>query len=169
MWIDTLLSSLEDTPLATAVRENSVLFPALECTHVLALTAVVGSIAMLDLRLLGWVQRSRPTSQVVAEVLPRVWLAFGVAAITGVLLFSSNARSYAHNNYFLAKLVFLAILGVNMGLFHRGVGRKIGDWDTALRPPTGARTAGVISLTLWIAVTLCGRFVGFTRVTLPPP
>ncbi len=166
MPVDTWLSRLEDTSIATAVRENSVLFPWIECLHVLALATVVGSIAMLDLRLLGWVQRSRPATQVVAEVVPRVWLAFAVAAVTESLLFSSNAVTYAHNDFFRAKLVFLALLGVNTALFSRGPGRRIGDWDTALRPPVGARTAGVISLTLWIAVTLCGRFVGFIRVSL---
>jgi hypothetical protein len=167
MPLDDLLTRLEDTSIATAVREGSFQFPAIECIHVLALTVVVGTIARMDLRLLGWLQRSRPMSQVVAEVIPITWTAFLVAAVTGVLLFSSNALSYAHNPYFRAKLLFLAVLGLNAALFSIGTGRRLVDWDTALRPPNAARVAGLVSLVLWIAVTLCGRFVGFTRVAVP--
>jgi hypothetical protein len=167
MPLDDLLARLEDTEIATAIREGSYLFPAIECLHVLALTVVLGCVATLDLRLLGWVQRRRPASQVANEVLTTTWVSFLVAAVTGALLFSSNALSYAHNAYFRAKVLFLVILGLNAALFTFGAGRTIEDWGTALRPPGRARVAGLISLALWIAVTLCGRFVGFTRVPVP--
>jgi hypothetical protein len=97
------------------------------------------------------------------DVLRCTWAAFAVAAITGVMLFSSNAFNYAHNSYFQAKLVFLVLAGINMAIFHLLVGRDIDRWgispDTT---PLRARIAGAVSLLIWIGVVASGRCVGFT-------
>ena len=53
MWLDPGLKWLEATALATEIRENEILFPWVESVHVLAIALVVGSISILDLRLLG--------------------------------------------------------------------------------------------------------------------
>src|SRR5438552_14038763 len=107
MELDALLRSLEATSVATAIRENESLFPWIESVHVLAITLVVGSIAIVDLRLLGLASLDRPVPRLAEEVLRCTWIAFAVAAVSGGLLFASNAVSYGHNFYFLAKLVFL--------------------------------------------------------------
>jgi hypothetical protein len=159
MDLDALLRSLEATGVATAIRENDFLFPWVESFHVLAITLVVGSIAIVDLRLMGFALRERAVARIASEVLPCTWAAFGVAAISGALLFSSNALTYAHNSYFQAKLAFLVLAGVNMSMFHLFVGH-----DTESR---GARIAGGVSLALWICVVAFGRWTGFTLHPTP--
>ena len=163
MELDVLLRTLEATSVATAIRENESLFPWVESVHVLAITLVVGSITIVDLRLIGLASLERSLTRLTANVLPCTWAAFVVAAITGALLFSSNATGYAHNSYFQAKFVFLALAGVNMAVFHLIVSRDIGRWGipphaTALQ----AKIAGVVSLLFWFGVVACGRWVGFT-------
>jgi len=91
MELDALLRSLEATSIATAIRENDFLFPWVESVHVLAITLVVGSIAIIDLRLLGLASLDRALTRLTANVLPCTWTAFAVAAISGALLFASNA------------------------------------------------------------------------------
>ena len=159
MELDALLRSLEATGVATAIRENDFLFPWVESFHVLAITLVVGSIAIVDLRLLGFASRDRAIARIASEVLPCTWAAFGVAAISGALLFSSNALTYAHNSYFQAKLAFLVLAGVNMAVFHLLVGHHADS--------RGARVAGGVSLALWICVVACGRWTGFTLHPTP--
>jgi hypothetical protein len=97
MELDALLRSLEATSIATAIRENESLFPWVESFHVLAITLVIGSIAIVDLRLIGLASRERAAGRLASEVLRCTWAAFAVAAITGALLFASNAFNYAHN------------------------------------------------------------------------
>ena len=70
MTLQSLLTWLEQTSLATAIRESTSLFPWLESIHVLAIATVVGTIAMVDLRLLGLASRERPVSELMAQVLP---------------------------------------------------------------------------------------------------
>jgi hypothetical protein len=160
--LDSLLQKLYDTGVATAVRESATLFPTIESIHVLTITLVVGSIAIVDLRLLGLASRRRAVTRLTGEVLPITWLAFIIAVITGALLFSSNAVKYSHNFFFLAKMALLVVAGANMVVFHFITSRDIQRWDESPAVPMGVRLAGGFSLLLWIAVVVCGRWIGFT-------
>ncbi len=162
MVFDPFFQQLYDTPVATAIREGSVLFPWIESVHVLSIVTVVGAMVVIDLRLLGLAWTKRPISKLTHEVLPLTWLAFVLAAITGLLLFSSNAVKYTHNIFFLSKMCLLVIAFVNMVVFHFITGRDIHLWDEAPRAPAKVRVAGGISLAVWIAVVVCARWIGFT-------
>ena len=162
MDLQTLFQWLYDSPVGTAVRESGSLFPWIESVHVLSITLVVGSISIVDLRLLGLTSKSRAVSRLTGEVLPFTWTAFILAAITGGLLFSSNAVKYSHNSFFLAKMALLVVAFLNMVVFHVITSRGIEHWDESPHPPLRARLAGGLSLLLWIAVITCGRWIGFT-------
>ena len=160
--LDSLLKYLEDANFATAIREGSVLFPWIECVHVLALTLVIGSIAVVDLRLMGVTSRDRGVAEITAGVLPVTWTAFGFAVVTGFLLFSSNATTYGGNAFFRIKMLLLVLAGVNMGLYHLVISRGAENWRTAEATPTRARIAGAVSLFLWLGIIAAGRWIGFT-------
>ncbi len=160
--LDSWLQSLQDSPPATAIREGATLFPWIECVHVLALTVVVGSIAVVDLRLIGWASRDRSVGEVSATTLPITWSAFAVALLTGSLLFSSNATTYAHNIFFQLKMALIVAAGANMGLYHLLIGRDARQWRTVADTPVRARITGAVSLCLWVAVVAFGRWIGFT-------
>lgn len=156
---------LEGLGYSSAIRDGDWLFPGIETVHVLALTLVVGSIARVDLRLLGIASRERPVTHVMAEVLPLTWGAFAIAVTSGFLLFSSAAVKYAADGPFRFKLALLGLAGVNMLVFHSVTYRRVTEWDSTATP-TGARLAGAISLLLWIGIVFCGRWVGFTTSSM---
>jgi hypothetical protein len=106
--IDHALEWLQATRIASTIGENEILFPWIESVHVLAIVLVVGTISIVDLRLLGVASRQLAVRRVMRDVIPYTWGAFAVAALTGSLLFSSDAVHYAHNRLFQAKLVLLA-------------------------------------------------------------
>jgi hypothetical protein len=160
--MDAALKWLEATALATEIRENEVLFPWVESLHVLAITLVVGSISIIDLRLIGLASLDRPVGRLTRDVLPCTWVAFAFAALTGGLLFAAKATGYAGNFFFKGKLVLLTLAGLNMVVFHVFAGRDIERWSARTYPPAAARIAGGLSLLLWIAVVAFGRWIGFT-------
>ena len=163
MDIDALLKALEATSVATAIAEGESLFPWIESIHVLAITLVVGTIMIVDLRLLGVASLDRAVTRLTRDVLPCTWTAFAVAAISGGLLFSSKATTYGHNFYFQVKLVFLVLAGINMVIFHLFSSRGIERWgSSAAATPLPAKIAGAISLLVWMGVVTFGRWVGFT-------
>lgn len=152
---------LEESPLGLAITESEWLFPTIETLHVLALALVFGSIAMLDLRLLGVSSRDRGVIQLAEDTLPWTWSAFVVAAITGALMFISAATSYYDNVPFRIKLVLLALAGLNMAVFHFTAYRAVHDWNLTLPTPQAARIAASLSLLFWVSVVVAGRWIGF--------
>lgn len=161
MAIDEICDWIENLPVSVAVREYGWLFPIIETIHVLALITVVGSIGRVDLRLLGLWSSHRRISKLTAEILPWTIGAFGVAAISGGLLFCSHATKYYHDTPFRLKMLALLLAGINLLVFHRITARTLPEWD-ATKPPLAAKMAGGISLALWITILTLGRTVGFT-------
>ncbi len=165
MSVQALLAIIEAWPISVAMRGEipgtEWLFPIIETLHVMALTIVVGSIAMVDLRLLGLASRNTAVSRLTAEVLPWTWTAWSVAAVFGTLMFMAKAGTYAGNLQFRLKFVCMGLAAVNMFVFHFGAYRQVARWDGG-EPPMSAKLAGALSLSLWIGVVFFGRWVGFT-------
>ena len=160
-WAD-LLQYIYDSPVGTTVRQSDTLFPWIESIHVLMITTVLGTIAIVDLRLLGYRSHRRGLRRLTLDMLPITWIAFALAVMTGLLLFTSNATGYWGNTAFRFKMVLLLLAGLNMGVFHLTAYKTVGQWDDDKRPPLAARVAGGMSLVLWISVVFFGRWIGFT-------
>jgi hypothetical protein len=162
MDLYAVFAGLEAQPFAKAITESTWLFPVIEVLHVSAIVLVIGSIAMLDLRLLGVSRRDYGVMELAAETLPWTWGCFVVAAITGFLMFSSAATRYAFENTpFRWKMVLLVLAGVNMAIFHFTAYRTVHSWNQQLPTPVAARVAGSLSLSFWIGVVCFGRWIGF--------
>jgi hypothetical protein len=159
-----LFAWIESSGFSTSIRDSSYLFPWIESVHVLALTLVVGSIAVVDLRLLGLASVNRTVSSLTSEVLPLTWIAFAFAVMTGGSLFASHAVGYAENFQFRMKLILLALAGLNMLVFHWIMSRSPLDWREFGRSPWPGKLAGAISLILWIGIVAFGRWIGFANV-----
>ena len=156
------ISYFEDSGLADNIRENDLLFPLIESVHVVAICLVIGSILVVDLRLLGLASINRSVSRVTSAVLPLTWGAFAVAVASGTLLFISNATKYLGNGYFVAKIVLICAAGLNMVIFHGISARDLPRWENEAPLPLPARLAGGLSILLWVSVVTCGRWIGFT-------
>jgi len=152
---------LNDTGPATALRESTVVFPIVESIHTLAITLVVGTVAMLDLRLLGIVLKKEPVSKVAGQILPLTWIGFGVMLVSGLMLFAAEAAKCYHNPAFRLKLILLALVGLNPLIFHFTIFRSVERWDEAPRTPGRARLAAVLSLSLWSGIIVAGRAIAY--------
>ncbi|MGH9687190.1 MAG: DUF6644 family protein [Candidatus Acidiferrales bacterium] len=171
MPIDAFLKSIEATSFATTIRDSIWMFPIIESIHVISFTIVVGTIAIIDLRLLGLASTGRSIRKMESEILKWTWAAFVVAVATGLTMFSTNARIYFHNPFFRAKMILLLLTGINVLVFELTAGRKRAQWDMAKSAPRVGKVVAVLSLTMWISIIFMGRIIGFTTHpgTVAPP
>ena len=137
---------LEGTELAYQIGATWW-FPLLESLHVVGLALLLGSILMLDLRLLGWTARGNLPAQMSAGMMGWVWLGFGIALVSGMGMFISRPSAYAANTAFQIKFVLLMVLGGNLALYR-------------LTRLSTARIAATVSLVAWAGVVLAGRWTG---------
>jgi len=155
-----LLEALGQFPLAAALRRSTTAYATLNAAHILSIGLVIGSIATLDLRLLG-LFRSAPLSAL-APPLTRV-AAAGVllAMTTGFLLFSVRPVAYANNPAFLIKISLVALGVANALILHRNW-----RWRAAhggAPPHISVRLAALASLLIWAGAVLAGRWIGFLQ------
>ena len=165
MDIDSIVTAIHDLPLSGYIRGELPgtvwVFPIVETIHILCLVMVFGTIAMVDLRLLGLLGREVPFTKIYRELIPLTWWAFAGAVLSGTILATGKIADYVHSPQFVFKFVLMAAAGVNMALFHAGAYRQVASWDKATPPPSRARLAGALSLVFWIGVIFSGRWVGF--------
>jgi uncharacterized membrane protein len=154
--------TIANWPLAQYIAASSWAFPTIETIHVIAIVTVIGSIVVVDLRLLGLASPETSVTQITNDTLPLTWGAFAIAFITGSLLFISKASDYAVNPFFWWKMAMIVAAGLNMGVFHLVTWRSVDKWNFWPIAPLGARIAGGLSLFLWILVAFLGRAIGFT-------
>jgi hypothetical protein len=149
------------TPLSVSIRESIWVYPILNVLHCVGILLVAGTIIVVDLRLLGLGMRRSPVSSVVSQVLPWTLSGFGFMFVTGSLLAWSEPLKLYRSLFFPWKLLFLALAGLNALLFHYGIYRGVGAWDSASLTPVRARLAGAVSIVCWISVIAAGRAVGY--------
>jgi len=150
---------LEALPIALYIGE-SWWFPLLESIHVVSATFVLGSILMVDLRLLGLAALDYPVSRITAEVVPWTYGACALSVVTGFGMFMCRASHYADNSAFEIKMTLLVLAGINMAVFHLISARGIAAWDTGGATTAAAKFAGACSLLLWTGIMLAGRWIG---------
>ncbi len=170
MNAESILDSIQSSALAEWMRNTNPAMQVVEATHVLAAVMVLGTVLIVDLRLLGLHDSRRAFTRVSRETLPLTWLAFGLAVVTGSLMFTTSAQTYFGNAAFQWKALALFAAGLNMALFQLLTARGIAAWDDGATP-RAARFAGLVSILLWAAVVLLGRWIGFTKgydFTIPP-
>ena len=157
------VQAIEASVFGEWLRSYELAMPVVNAIHVLCIATVYGSIMIVDLRLLGLLDRAHSIRQMSRETLRLTWMAFVGAAITGALFFSANASTYWFNTAFRFKMLAILLGGINMLVFQFGVYRGVAGWDRNAPAPGSARFSAALSLLIWTAVVVLGRIIGFTK------
>ena len=163
MDLTFLVDAAQNSALSEWMRTSLKAVAIINALHVISIVTVFGTIFLVDLRLLGIPNVQRSFMRMHDELLRWTWGAIGVAAVTGVLLFMVNAVTYYRNTAFWLKMLTIVLAGINMFIFERMTARTAPSWDKGVTPPAGARLAGALSIVLWLAVIVFGRWIGFTK------
>ncbi len=156
----TAMGAIEASALGEAMRKWLWLYPSVEIIHILGIALLVGSIAILDLRLLGF-SRSLPVRRLSAHVLPWTLGSFVLIIPSGLAMFVAHANDLMANPVFALKVCLIMAAGTNAALFHAAVFRGAAGWDVDAMPPLAARASAALSLALWISVIACGRLLAY--------
>lgn len=140
------------------LNSSPLTFPILECFHIVGFAISIGTVAIVDFRLLGFGMRRETPSQLGRDTF--YWTLGGLVLMlfTGLMLFSSDPDNYYLNYAFDLKMVFF-VLAI---LFNYTI-----HWKTVRSDaPGGGKVVACVSLALWACVVFGGIFIGFLNSTL---
>jgi len=156
MLLAHILQGIPEAPSWNPIARWEWVFPIVEAIHICGFTLLVGTIVLLDLRLLGIGLQSRPISRLAKELSPWIWTGLLIQLTTGPYLFSGDPHEYVQIAAFRNKMLFLALALI----FHFTVIRQA-TLPAADSAPLGwRRPVAVISLGLWLSVLLAGLWIG---------
>jgi hypothetical protein len=156
----TAMHTVEATGLGRFMREALWAYPATEALHIIGIGLLFGSIAIVDLRLIG-LGRGVPVSALARFAVPWSLGGFGLAATTGLLMFTAHAAEFIALPVFMLKMGLIFAGGINAAILHKGVLRDTRAWDTGAPSPAAAKVAGGVSIVMWIGVVACGRLLAY--------
>jgi uncharacterized membrane protein len=144
--------ALERTSWVMTIAETGWLYAAISVTHYFTLFVLVGTIVLVDLRILGVAARSQSVTQLAETLFPWTWTALGLALLSGFLMFTTDGGDYYPDRVFrikmgviLVALIFAVIVRLNF--------RK---WDQSPVMSAWAKLAACLSILFWVGDILAG-------------
>ena len=135
-----------------ALASSPWAYPLLEALHVLGVALLVGSLAVLELRV--WGRGAELPVQALARLaLGTSLIGFGLAGLTGLLMFATAPNELLANRVFTIKMGLLMLAGLNAAWFHAR--------QSLLKLDCLARLQTLLSLGVWVAVIICGRWIAY--------
>jgi len=163
--LDEVLRSVQtylySTPQGEFLRESRWAWPIFESLHFLGMSALLGTVGVFDLRLLGFARRIPIAA--LHRLIPIGISGFVLNAATGICFLSATPDQYLFNLAFRWKVTFFVVAGVNVMFFYARTFRRLLEIEPGAPPPLAARIAGGVSLCAWIGVMSAGRLLTFFR------
>jgi hypothetical protein len=147
MW-----EALQHAGWVTTLGESRGLYGLVSTVHYSAVFLCVGTIVLLDLRILGVAARNHALSSLAQQLRRWTWIAFGCAVVSGFLLFAPKAGLYVAVTPFHVKMLII-VLAVIPALV---VEWSVPKWDLARVMPAKATLLALISIVLWLGAVLVG-------------
>jgi hypothetical protein len=138
--------------LLEALGAHPWAYPMLEVVHLIGVALILGNLVLLELRVLGWAS-ALPIEPLARLSLGLVGVGFGLAVVTGLLMFGTQPGELLANRVFTAKMALIMLAGCNAGWFHARRSLQLQD--------TTARVSMLLSMVIWILVITCGRWIAY--------
>jgi hypothetical protein len=135
--------------------------PVVQTVHILGIAAIMGSIVLVDLKVLGLALPSQRTSELVCRVMPWTWWALPCLALSGLVFIVAQPYRYVANPVFGLKFAMLVPAVILALVFHRGYARQPDVWERSPGRRRAAKSLAGVSLLLWIGVVLAGRWIAY--------
>ena len=140
--------SLQQTWWVVAIQGSPWTYAALVVLHWCSVFLLVGTSALVDLRLLGLAARHGTATRLAVQFSPWTWTALALAILSGIPLFANQAPAFVAVRYFWIKLLLMLAAAVLSMI----VQRKVGPWEQSPSFPAAAKLLALISLLLWFSV-----------------
>ena len=153
--LDSLMDWLISTPINGLVLNYAWSWPTLESLHFLALCTLMGSLMIMDLRLIGF-NRLIPL-QALRRFFALAWLGFGINFVSGSFLFSAQATSYIVDWVFMTKMTLVLLGAVTAGILQPAVAKVAPGAQLS----GGTKSIAGVAIVVWVVAIVMGRLTAY--------
>jgi hypothetical protein len=153
---------LRATPLSLAIATHDWVIPAVQSLHIVTIAVLMGSVLVINLRLLNLIERGQALRALMDHYLPVVAVSILVLAITGAILILGEPTRALFRMTFWLKMGLVAVASLltwGLSRLSRSPAALAGGAGTGLALKSGA----VLALLLWTAIIFAGRWIGYTE------
>jgi hypothetical protein len=144
------------------VAHEPWVWPLCETLHYLGLSLLLGTVGLFDLRALG-LAKGIPLSAI-HRLIPWGIGGYMVNILTGIVFFTGHPDQYFYNDAGRLKALFMAAAGVNILVFYgTGAFEEMKKLPPDANPSLRTKIIAGTSLSMWVAVLVCGRLLTFYR------
>jgi uncharacterized membrane protein len=143
---------LQDNSLIAVINGTAWTAAALEIVHYFSMFILVGSMVIVDLRVLGLVGRRQDATQLAERLFPWMWISLAFNFLSGFFMFAGSATAYYRNDVFYDKVAVI-LLAIVMNII---VQQKVRKWSQLPAMPAWAKLVAFISIGLWIGAIIAG-------------
>lgn len=153
---------LAGTKISLFIQTTDWIIPATQTLHILCVSIVIASMAMLDLRLLGVAGRRQSIPAMADRLLPWLWYSVIILLLTGMVLITAEPVRELMNSIFRLKMLLL-LAGITVtAAFRFALRHDVSRWE-ATGDARAARVLGVASLVVWVGIIICGRWIAYSQ------
>ena len=124
---------------------------------------LLACMAMLDLRMMNLAGQHHPVSSMAARFIPALWWSLLVLALTGTVLIFGEPERELLNAAFRTKIVLIAFAALITLFVQQALKRDPNFWSAPISRQNTARLIGLVSLTLWLAIAVLGRWIAYVQ------
>jgi hypothetical protein len=141
--------------------------PIVQTVHILSVAAIMGSIVLIDLKVLGLALPSQSTSELVRRLMPWTWWALPSLALSGLVFVLAQPHRYALNPVFGLKFAMLVPAAILAAVFQRTIARDPVSWEAGRGRRLAMKAVAALSLLLWVGVVMAGRWIAYADYLFP--
>jgi hypothetical protein len=153
---------LSNTALSKTLQDQAWVVPTSQSIHIIAVSIVFGSACMINLRLLGVGRSGRSVSELSNTLVPWMWRGLGVLLTTGLIQTVAEPVRQFVTPMFWAKMLMIMVVATMTALYAGAMRRNAPEWEGTSSRPLRAKVFAILSTLLWLAIIVCGRFIGYT-------
>lgn len=155
--LHTLIDGVANWKLLVVIRDSKYGMPAVLSLHLIALTVLLATIVVSNVRLAGLGMRELSPSWLAQRLKPWKLGAIGLVMLSGFVVFTSRPDEYLSSRPFRLKMALLLIAIVAEWMI---VSRRAAS-ESALHAGVANRLIAALSLCLWFGVGWVGRAIAF--------
>jgi hypothetical protein len=155
---------LAATPVSLAIQTHEWVIPTIQSIHIIAIAVVMGSVLMIDMRIVGWAWRDQTLAETAGRFLPWLSAALVVLLISGVVMIAGEpVRQLLALSFWLKMGVVLVGTAVTV-VFRRSLRRHAVDWESSLGRGPAVRALAILTLFIWACAIVLGRLIAYDYV-----